>query len=246
MTSEDPKSRFTGLAAIYARTRPSYPDELFAWIEARTGLKRGALVVDLGCGTGISTRQWAARGVDALGLDPNEDMLAQAHAEGGARYEKGEASATGLPAGCADLVSAAQAFHWFDLPSALAEIRRVLKPGAFCAAFWNTRARTPLHADYEATLAEFSSEYGRRGRGWETIEKIKAAGVTACEEARFLNAQRFDRDGLLGRAHGTSYVALGVKDMPAFDRALTEVFDRHQRGGFVSFDYDARVLLFRP
>lgn len=242
----DPKSRFTGLARLYARTRPSYPAELFAWIEARTGLKPGARVADLGCGTGISTRLWAARGFDAVGVDPNEDMLAQARREGGASFTRGEASATGLPAASVDLASAAQAFHWFDIPATFAELRRILKPAARCAAFWNSRARTPLHADYEALLRRFSSEYAKLGRGWQTIEVIQRAGARDVEEASFSNAQQLDREGLLARAHGSSYVALGVKDMPAFDRELSAAFDRHQSGGLVDFAYETRVILFRP
>jgi ubiquinone/menaquinone biosynthesis C-methylase UbiE len=244
--ARDPKSRFTGLAEVYERTRPSYPVELFAWIEREAGLAPGAAIVDLGCGTGISTRLWASRGHSVVGVDPNEDMLGQARRLGGPRYLKGEASATGLPDASADLASAAQAFHWFDIPSTLAELRRILKPGARCAAFWNSRAKTPLLADYESLLRRFSTEYAELGRGWETIEKVKAAGVREASEARFPNAQRLDRDGLLGRAHGSSYVALGVKDLPAFDRELSAVFDRHQRGGAVTFDYETRVLLFRP
>lgn len=243
---KDSKDRFTGLADLYARTRPSYPAELFAWIERQAALARGAAVVDLGCGTGISTRLWAERGYSVTGVDPNDDMLSQARRLGGPRYVKGESAATGLPDACADLASAAQAFHWFDIPSALAELRRLLKPGARCAAFWNSRTKTLLLSDYEALLRRFSTEYPALGRGWETIEKLKAAGVRDAREAQFPNAQRLDLQGFIGRAHGSSYVALGVKDFAAFDRELTSIFDKHQRGGFVSFDYAARVLLFRP
>lgn len=246
MSQLDPRRRFTGLAEVYARVRPSYPEALFAWLEREAGLRPGAAVVDLGCGTGISTRLWAARGYAVTGVDPNDDMLASARREGGAEYVKGEASATGLPSGRFALASAAQAFHWFPIPETLRELRRVLAPGGRCAAFWNARKATPLLEEYEALLRRHSSEYGTLGTGWKTIDALKAAGARDAREAEFSNAQELDREDFFGRVSSSSYVAHGVADKAAFERELGALFDRHQSGGRVRFDYAARVLLFLP
>src|SRR4029077_10278716 len=104
--------------------------------------KGDALLVDVGCGTGISTRQFAGHGVQVIGVEPNDAMRARAEAEPGAatiRYIKGTAEATGLPDGCATAVLAAQAFHWFDAPAALREFHRILRPGGAVAVLGNER-----------------------------------------------------------------------------------------------------------
>src|SRR5438067_6793976 len=113
----DPAGRFTGLAGLYARHRPDYPAAALDYLVRRCGLGRDTLLVDVGCGTGIAARLFAARGVPVLGVEPNDDMRARAEATplpSGAvppEYRKGRAEATGLPDGAAAAVLAAQAFH---------------------------------------------------------------------------------------------------------------------------------------
>ena len=172
------------------------------------------------------------------GVDPNDSMLAHARAEGGARYSQGTATETGLGDASVDLVTVAQAFHWFDVPAALDEFRRVLVSPGWCAAFWNLRRPSPFMDDYDRLLRAHSREYEVLGKPEPTRQAIlKAEGVTDTSEAEFPNRQLLDREGLHGRAHSSSYVVHGVADQVAFDRALGEVFDRHQSGGTVEFLY---------
>jgi len=95
--------------------------------------------VDLGCGTGISTRLFATTGHPVIGIDPNADMLATARAEGAQEYRIGTSEHTGLPDACADLIIAAQAFHWFHLDRTFAELERIGTARSACVAFWNVR-----------------------------------------------------------------------------------------------------------
>src|SRR5512139_2540316 len=119
MTGLDPRERFAGAASGYARFRPSYPAVLLDRVLAEAGVRAGDRVADVGCGTGILTRLLAERGLSVTGIDPNEDMLAEARAAGGrAEYRRGEAAASGLADASAALVTAAQAFHWFDADAA--------------------------------------------------------------------------------------------------------------------------------
>lgn len=158
---------FTQAGADYDRLRPGYPDEALAAIlaalpdEAPTvpgspaesarpaaeDRSAGASVapaaagrrtaVDLGAGTGKLSAALAARGLAVTAVDPAASMLDALRAPGVERVV-GTAEATGLPDACADLVTAAQAWHWFEADAASAEVLRLLRPGGVLALLWNT------------------------------------------------------------------------------------------------------------
>jgi SAM-dependent methyltransferase len=242
----DVRDRFTGATEGYARWRPGYPNALIDWIVAETGLAPGDPVVDVGCGTGIATRLLAARGLDVLGLDPNADMLARARAAGGARYARGEAAATGLPDRSVALVSAAQAFHWFDLDTALGEFARILQPRGWVAALYNLRAESAFRGDYDALLRRFSREY-RGVESWEaTLAALEAhPRVSEPRRREARHVQRLDLEGLRGRAWSSSYVFRGVTDREGFDAGLRSLHTTHARDGVVELPYQAVALVFR-
>jgi SAM-dependent methyltransferase len=225
----DSKDRFSVTADAYDRYRPGYPAGLVDWICALGPLAAGARVVDLGCGTGISSRLFAERGFDVVGVEPNDDMRARAEAKGGgARYRRGEAAATGLPDASAELVIAAQAFHWFDVPAAMREIARLLVPGGWAAAFWNVRASSPFQDDYEDLLLTYSSEYRKMKKFTATVDAIRAfSGAEDVHEAAFEHPRYLDRDAFFGLVASSSYVMHGISDRADFDRQLVALFDRY-------------------
>jgi ubiquinone/menaquinone biosynthesis C-methylase UbiE len=133
---------WTGRASSYDRVRPTPPPALLALLTQLIALPRPALVVDLGSGTGLSTAIWAERAERVLGIEPNADMRREAvdrrkdHPSAArVEYRAGLAHQTGLPDACADIVTAAQSFHWMEPTSTLAEIVRVLRPGGLFAAY---------------------------------------------------------------------------------------------------------------
>ena len=243
----DPRDRFAGAASGYARFRPSYPDALVDWVVAEAGVLPGDRVADVGCGTGILTRLLAARGLDVGGVDPNEDMLAEARAAGSpAEYRRGEAAATGLADASAALVTVAQAFHWFDADRALAEFHRILTPAGHVATIWNLRGENAFMSEYQELLRRFSTEYAVLERWEESLVRLRAhPRVEAPRDFEAPNAQLFDFEGLRGRAWSSSYVFRGVEDREGFDGALRALFDAHARGGVLEFPYRSVAMVFR-
>lgn len=235
--------RFSATVDAYDKHRPSYPAEAIDWIVSTSGVRAGGAVVDLGCGTGIVSRLFAARGFEVVGVDPNEDMLARARERGGdrVRYVRGEASATGLPVASFDLAVAGQAFHWFDVPKALAEIARVVKKGGWATAFWNVRATGPTMDAYEALLREWSREYESLRTPEQTMEDIRAIVGPSMREASFPNGQTFDWEGFRGRVFSSSYVVHGVDRREEFERALRALFEACSPRGVIAFDYRTKV-----
>jgi len=133
---------WTGKASNYDRVRPAPPPALLDLLMQLINTPHPALVVDVGSGTGLSTAIWGERAERVIGIDPNADMRKEAthkieghpyaaHIE----YREGVADQTGLPDGCADIVTAAQSFHWMEPAATLAEIVRILRPGGLFAAY---------------------------------------------------------------------------------------------------------------
>lgn len=130
--------RFTGFADRYDAYRPRPPAVIVELLTQLAGVERPPLVVDLGSGTGLSTGIWAGRANAVIGIEPNDDMRRQAEksmASKMIKYREGFSDATGLPDGCADIVTVSQALHWMEPESTFREVARILRPGGVFAAY---------------------------------------------------------------------------------------------------------------
>ena len=126
------------VAVGYDRARPGYPPAAVAYAVA--GLPAGVQVVDVGAGTGKLTAALCAAGLETVAVEPAPGMLKLLrHTVQRAQVLAGTAEALPLPDTSADLVTAGQAFHWFDAGRALPEFARVLRPGGRLALFYNAR-----------------------------------------------------------------------------------------------------------
>jgi len=127
-----------GFADVYDAYRPAPPAALLEILRLVAQVERARLVVDLGAGTGLSTRVWAESADEVVGVEANASMLERARTATAAvnvRYVQAFAADTGLAAGQADIVACAQAFHWMEPAPVLAEAARLLRRGGVFAAY---------------------------------------------------------------------------------------------------------------
>ncbi len=211
MSLEANANRFSGFADLYDAVRP-VPPPLLAEVITRYAGGSSYTVVDLGSGTGLSTRWAATWSSRVIGVEPSADMRARAAAIGGpahVQYVPGWSNATELPDGCADVVLAVQALHWMDPVSTFAEVARLLRPGGVFAAIdcdwppsvgnaaaeqaWHTaRATVAIH---ERRLAGWSLSAAPADRAASSSPQSddlrpagsgdRSAGVTIADGAKF-------------------------------------------------------------
>ena len=143
---------FSTVAREYANFRPGYPPELFAWL-ARVAPRHDA-VWDCGCGSGQASIALAGHFSVVHATDVAPEQIAAAKPHPGVRYSVAPAEHCGLPDASVDLVTVAQALHWFDVPAFYAEARRVARRGAVLAV-WNYPRPRFVDAGLDRLFLEF-------------------------------------------------------------------------------------------
>ena len=165
-------ARFGDVADRYERARPLYPDSALSELAARCGVGPGTAVLDLGAGTGKLTRQLVAVGADVIAVEPAAGMRRRLAAEvPGVPVLDGTAEDIPLPDASVEVVTAGQAFHWFDTQPALDEIARVLRPAGWLALLWNERPSSGWAAEFWDLRRRLTdaSLYDYPGRGWADV-----------------------------------------------------------------------------
>ncbi len=131
MKSPGFRDHFTSQAPSYARYRPRYPRELFAWLAAQSPARD--LAIDVATGNGQAAVALAGYFDRVIATDASAAQLDEAQAAPRVHYRREPAERISIADASADLVVAAQAAHWFDWNAFAGEARRVLRPGGLLA-----------------------------------------------------------------------------------------------------------------
>ena len=247
--SADPKERFSSRVEAYVKARPRYPRAVIDHLHEAVGFDPSWRVVDVGSGTGISSALFLANGNAVTGVEPNAAMrrAAEASLGGFARFTSvaGSAETTTLPDRCANLVVAAQAFHWFDIEQTRRELSRLLRPGGQALLMWNDRKLngSPFLEAYEQLLIEFGTDYLKVRHNNVSDAQLRAFFGGKYRSATLPNAQHLDYAGLAARLLSSSYTpARGDARHEPMLLALRALYDRHNEAGRVTIEY--RTELF--
>jgi len=246
----EPTERFSDRVADYLSYRPSYPLAVVDTLLSECGLSGQSMIADIGSGTGIFTRLLLDKNLYVTGIEPNESMRKAAEQQL-SNYRKftssgGQSEHTGLVDHSIDLVTAAQAFHWFKCDETRQEFGRILKSSGHVALIWNQRKLAqPFQKEYDAMLREYASDYNSVNHmniSYENIAEFFNPNKVYMFE--FENAQVFDLTGFLGRMQSSSYTpAANTRAHAMLVQAARDLFDRYECGGEVRFEYVTRLYL---
>jgi len=248
---QDPKKRFSSRVERYIKYRPNYPQEVISFLKEQQILTNNSVIADIGSGTGILSELFLKEGNKVYGIEPNSDMRKAGEVQL-TRYSNfvsidGSAENTSLNTSSIDIITAGQAFHWFDLEKTRIEFLRILKSKGWIVLIWNRRDKVDNEflKEYEVLLLKYGTDY-------KTIEQSKLDFDKFFGESKternynymmFSNYQIFDYDSLEGRLLSTSYIPLD--DHPSYVDMLADLkklYNKYQQNGLIRFDYKTEVI----
>jgi ubiquinone/menaquinone biosynthesis C-methylase UbiE len=190
------------------------------WMVAQTGLGPGRTVADVGAGTGKLTRLLGSSGARVVAVEPIAEM--RALIRGADEVLDGTAESLPLADGAVEVITVAQAFHWFDLDRALPELHRVIAPGGSLVLFWNMRdLENPLQRGVEELLKPLRGYVVGQQEGYWRGPLAESGLFGEPVTANFSFEQQFTTQDLCDRISSTSFVA--AMDAEARARLLASV-----------------------
>ena len=221
-------------------------------------VERPRLVVDFGSGTGLSTRAWADRAGEVVGVEASPEMREQAEAATSAenvRFVGAYAQATGLPDGMADIVTCSQSFHWMEPEPTLAEAARIMRTGGVFAAYdydWPPVVHWEVEAAFEEMVRRVGMRRALRGQPRHTkdmhLERIRDSGLFRfAREVVFHSRERGSAARIVGMARSLGPLTVlhqdGVSEEDTGFAALRESAERALGKAEVELIFGYRVRL---
>lgn len=224
-----------GFAQGYDEFRPRPPRVLLDLLCRYAGVERPRLVVDLGCGTGLSTRAWSGIAERAIGVEPNPAMLAAAGEADGVEYREAFAQDTGLAAASADIVTSSQSLHWMDPEPTFAEASRILRTGGVFAAYdydWPPLVDPEVDeafVAYTRRRADLRAKQGiqtgadRWAKHQHLERMLKSGRFRQCREVVLHSVEEGNADRIVGFAHSLGLPATASDDELEREVRVTEL-----------------------
>jgi len=248
----NPALRFSERVKDYTKYRPGYPKEIIDYLIYEANLKRTCIIADVGSGTGEFTELFLKNGNVVYAVEPNQEMrkASEERFKDFSNFFSIDATAenTTLPDNSVDLVTSAQAFHWFDREKFKRECKRILKKGGYVVLVWNKRKNqsSEFMKEYERFVKEYSKDYEKVHHKKITEEAIGDFYGGDFKKALFANHQDLDYEGLVGRYFSTSYAPKREEASPKLYSALKTLFNKYNIKGRVRFNLQVQLYLGQP
>lgn len=237
----DVKKLFSGKAEDYTNGRPSYSEKLIEKLYKEFGFSPDCIIADIGSGTGKFAKQLLQKGSTVICVEPNEDMRQIAVKELASytrvMFTSGDAENTKIPSETVNFVTAAQAFHWFDVDAFKKESRRILKTDGKAVLIWNFRdENNAVTKEYHSLFSKFCPNFSGFSCGIKRNDpKIIRFFNGEYTETEFDNPLAFDREKFICRSLSASY-SIDECD-PRFNEYIFELnalFDKYSKDGILT------------
>lgn len=242
------KTEFNNKAKDYAVGRPTYPEEILNKFK-ELGVNHSSTIADIGAGTGLLTHILCKLGCEVLAIEPNSEMLDECRNycsnDTNIKYIAATAENTQLEDHSVDVITIAQAFHWFDKQLCRMEFKRILKDNGYIITIWNDMQED---TDFTKEYMNIIHKYEIKTTAGNTYfdphkEKLNFFGQDYLK-AYFDNWQRITEDELICNAVSLSYTpSKSDKDYEKFVNEIRNLFYRHQEKGKVKFHYKTEICI---
>ena len=237
------EEKFTGKADVYDKYRPTYPAELIEWLWEKT---HAETVADIGAGTGIFTKCLSAKPWKITAVEPNADMLEKLRTNlPNVKILNAPAEDTGVTSASVDLVTAAQAFHWFDKAKFAEECKRIFTPNGRLAIIWNTRTDTDMQKERNEIFLRNAGQYDSvKGNVNADGKFAPEKYFSEYERVSFLQSMTMDMEQYVGCEMSRSYAP--KEGTPLYDvhlDYLSLLFEKYQNDGAVDVPYKTDCFL---
>ncbi len=243
-------NKFDSKGNVYSKARPSYPDALFSFLLAERVINKETVAADIGSGTGIFTIALSQFVNFVFAVEPNNDMRVKAEE----KYKtianitsiNATAESTSLPDNSIDLVTVAQAFHWFDRVVFKHECKRILKPNGKVVLVWNDRdSDSEIIKDNFAVNKKYCEAFKGSSNGIDFSKDAFSDFFSGeFELVEFCNNLVYTREDFIARNLSSSYAPKENDLMyDEYIKSINEVFDKHQTNGTVKYPYITRCYI---
>ncbi len=247
------RSVFTDKVADYVASRPDYPEALFKVLKDICPPAEDVTVADVGAGKGLLTQGLLRNGyrVVAIELNPEMRRASDILLSGMDSYSSMEGSAESMPleAGSIHLITAAQAFQWFEVERTRAEFLRVLTAQGKVALIWNDRVlQDLLHVALDGVFNAFGGAKRTTLLAHENRSDVaRFFGSTLPKQFSWPHAQYLDEKELLSLVFSRSYIpSRSTPDGHEVTDRVREIFGRFAANGLVEIRYQTIAIIGRP
>jgi len=244
---KDNTKRFSDRVDNYKKYRPSYPKELINYINEHFQTLKLDVIADIGSGTGKFTELLLPICNKVIAIEPNNEMRVSAE-NNLCKYKNyqsisGTAEDTKLPDNSIDLITVAQAFHWFDLDKTKNEFQRIIRKNGKVLIIANMRIfNTPFLEAYENALNELIFEYKEVNHYRITSDVINNFFTSDYEKKIFSYSQTFDWEGLIGRLCSSSYTPkIDTEEYKKLENRIKEIYEKYSENGTIMFNYESII-----